>query len=216
MASSMIHFVIANRIMEQIDVKNKQRFILGSLVPDACSHEDGSYDTCHFWGQSSDGLLKGINWLLFKEKYSSKLQDDSIYLGYFCHLIEDAVWFYDIVDKYVRKYPRNIRGEYYAKGYRDYGRLNYILTRKYKLDVPSLVSYDIPFEEVPAKYIMPHLEDFLKFFSTEKCDEEEFELYNLDIIEKYIEKCMQLCVNEIALIQEGKIGFNPEYYYVNV
>ena len=70
MASNIIHYAISKRILEQIEVKDVERFLMGaSIVPDISVHEDGSYDQAHFSARTPDLSLKGIDWTLFEEKY---------------------------------------------------------------------------------------------------------------------------------------------------
>ena len=51
--------------------------------------------------------------------------------------MQDAVWFHDVVDKYVRVFEGEKKKECYQKGYRDYGRLNYLLQKKNPVKVPD-------------------------------------------------------------------------------
>lgn len=100
MASTLIHYAISIRILEKIHVKDKFLFLMGASVgPDASSHDDGSYDTAHFWERTEN--MKGINWLVFANEYQTNILSNDFLIGYYCHLIQDAVWFHDIVDKYV-------------------------------------------------------------------------------------------------------------------
>ncbi len=217
MASRMIHFVIAQNILKYIDLNDGARFIIGAIAPDACSHNDGSYDECHFTGRSLDGKYKGVNWNLFELKYGSELMSDSLYLGYFCHLIEDAVCLHDMADKYVRKYSSDIRSEYYSMGYRDYARLNKLLLLEYKLVTPEFTSLTIPVDEIQDKYIKNHFDGFINDFAIDiDCCKEDLELYHWELIEEYIGKCTELCVNEIEAMRKQGRRMNPEEYYVTV
>lgn len=55
MASTLIHYAISIRILEKIHVKDKFLFLMGASVgPDASSHDDGSYDTAHFWERTEN------------------------------------------------------------------------------------------------------------------------------------------------------------------
>jgi hypothetical protein len=47
MASAIIHYTIANILLNRIDIKDKNQFLVGvSLGPDASSHDDNSIDCC--------------------------------------------------------------------------------------------------------------------------------------------------------------------------
>ena len=42
-------------------MQNAVPFLLGAVLgPDASSHEDGTYETAHFWEKSEDKMRKGI------------------------------------------------------------------------------------------------------------------------------------------------------------
>ena len=98
MASRMLHYTIALELMKHMNIKDKNRFGVGVLLPDASSHKDGSYNSAHFYDEwQMDVLYKGVNWKRFVAKYSDRLWTDDLYLGYLSHLIMDAIWFHDIV-----------------------------------------------------------------------------------------------------------------------
>lgn len=215
MASTLIHYVISKRICEKIDVEDPERFLFGaSIVPDASSHDDGTYDQAHFQGWSVDRSKKGIDWSLFEQRYCDDFDKDSIYLGYWCHLVQDSRWFHDIVNQYVRIYPREIRKEYYQKGYNDYVKLNYLLTKEYNLDIPSFSRLDVPIEEVREGLIQVRLKAFYEQFNTVVCRDRDLELYKWNIIVSYIDQCTEFCIHEIEEMKKGGTRMNPSSYFV--
>lgn len=215
MASTMIHYAISKRICKEIDVGDQERFLFGAtIVPDASSHEDGSYNQAHFVGWSDDCLKKGMNWSVFEQRYCDEFDKDSIYLGYWCHLIQDAIWFHDILDKYVRIHPREIRKAYLQKGYDDYVRLNYLLTREYQLESPSFSRLDVPMKEVREDMILTKLDVFYKQFRPGVCMKSDLKIYQWDMVEDYCEKCLELCVQEIEARKSGGTRIDPSIFYV--
>ena len=215
MASNIIHYAIAKRISEQIKVEDSERFLFGaSVVPDFSSHEDGSYDKAHFQGWSVDHLRKGIDWNAFEQRYRDNFDMDSIYLGYWCHLVQDAIWFHDIVDKCVRIYPKDIRKNYIQKGYRDYIRLNYLLSKEYTLEVPSFSQLNIPVKEVREDIVQTKLNAFYEQFVFVECVKDDLELYNWDMIKNYIDKCTELCICEIEAMKNDNVRIKPSIFYV--
>ena len=215
MASTIIHYAISKRISENIDVKDRERFLFGAtIVPDASSHEDGSYDQAHCQSWSSDCLKKGIDWNLFEQRYCDDFDTDSIYLGYWCHLVQDSMWFHDIVDKHVRIYPREIRNKYYQKGYADYIKLNYLISKEYNLEIPSFSRLNIPIKEVKADVIQTRLNGFYEQFNSVECTKNDLELYKWNIIANYIDKCFEFCIQEIDAMKNGGIRVKPSVYYV--
>lgn len=215
MASNMIHYVISKKILERIEVEDSERFLFGaSIVPDVSIHEDGSYDKAHFQGWSIDYLKKGIDWNLFEQQYYNSFDIDSIYLGYWCHLVQDAIWFHDIVDKYIRIYPQDIRKNYYQKGYSDYKRLNYLLFKEYHLVVPSFSQQDIPVKEVRKDLVQTKLDTFYEQFNFAECTKNDLIVYTWDVVIKYIEKCVEFCVYEIEARKNNGVRSNPSRFFV--
>jgi len=215
MASSIIHYTISKKILEHIPIHNADRFLLGaSIAPDASSHEDGSYDKSHFWERFANEPLTGINWDNFVNEYREDFWKDDVYLGYYCHLIQDAVWFHDIVDKYIRIYPKDIKALKHQMGYRDYKRLNYLLIKEYNLLPFKNVNLQIPIKEVTEARIIKSFETFEQWFQAEKCTKTDLELYSWDIIDDYINKSVSVCVSQIEALKNGVKGSDPKDYYV--
>lgn len=213
MASSMIHYIIANKIMKEYKVDNENRFLLGAtLAPDASSHEDGSYNIAHFLNLKGD--RKGIDWWLFEKKYGDKILPDSFYLGYWCHLIQDAIWFHDIVNKFVRIYEGEAKKACYEKGYRDYTRLNYLLRQEYEVNFPQFV-LDIPaVDEISIPLLDELYLNFKNHFSSPVCRHTELEIYKWDIITEFIDFTTQFCIREIEALRNGNTRVEPERNFV--
>lgn len=214
MASNIIHYAITSLVAERMSVKDKTLFLSGATVgPDASSHDDGSYDTSHFWEWTDDDK-KGINWMTFAKEYEEGIFENDFILGYFCHLIQDAVWFHDIVDEHVRCYDGEERRAAYKKGYRDYDRLNFLLREKYKLSQLERADFEIPVKEITKEKYEDILKLFENSFLTEPSSADELEMYMLEIIVPYIEKCADICVSEIEALKEGKKGISPLSLFV--
>lgn len=215
MASTIIHYAISKRIAEKIAVKDQERFLFGAtIVPDASSHEDGSYDQAHCQNWSADRLKKGIDWTMFEKRYCDDFNGDSIYLGYWCHLVQDSMWFHDIVDKHVRIYPREIRNTYYQKGYADYIKLNYLIPKEYNLEMPSFLRLNVPFKEVKEELIQTRVNGFYEQFHSVECTKADLELYKWNTITDYIDRCTDFCVQEIDAMQNGRGRVIPSVYFV--
>ena len=130
MASSMIHYVISRKVAEHFDIKDLNSFLFGAvIVPDCGSHEDSSYDFFHFKDVLTEKGIKGFNHVQLSHKYSEHMSED-FFSGYFCHVMQDNIWFHDIVNPNVRIYPSDVKAEKYKTVYRDYYRLNYILQKE--------------------------------------------------------------------------------------
>ena len=215
MASGMIHYVISKKVAVLAKIEDVERFLLGAVVaPDASSHAEGSYDKAHFQGWSQDKSRKGIDFNRFADKYGDRFEADAFYLGYWCHLLEDAIWVHDVVDKYVRVYTGEVKKAYYQKGYKDYERLNYLLLKEYGLQSLEFTGREVPVEEVRLDLMESVIESVKGYFVAESCKKEELELYTWEVITSYIDKCVQVCAEEIEKWKTGKENRQAEQYYV--
>ena len=77
MASSMIHYIVAHLIADQLEVKNLNMFLLGVVIaPDTGNKEDGSYCKLHYMDIRGDIALKGFNWISFADEHKDAMEED--------------------------------------------------------------------------------------------------------------------------------------------
>lgn len=215
MASRMLHYTIALEIMRSMEIKDRNRFLVGVLLPDASSHQDDSYDRAHFRDEvEQEVVYKGVNWKRFLQKYEDKVWTDDLYLGYLCHLIMDAIWFHDMAVKYVRIYPYPERTNMYQKGYKDFDKLNVILRKKYNLSNPELKVEGITIEEVRQELLSNVYGGFAADFVMEgEWSTEDLELYPYEALNEYIEKCKTVCSGEVKALKEKREFVAPLQFY---
>ncbi|GAA0462237.1 hypothetical protein GCM10008935_17200 [Alkalibacillus silvisoli] len=84
MGSRIMHLIIANRILKEIQVKDSTSFLLGGIAPDAVSPKDDS----HFYIGDQSAFTRAIDYEGFLTKYHA-LSDYNYILGYYTHLIAD-------------------------------------------------------------------------------------------------------------------------------
>lgn len=220
MASRMLHYVMASELLQELEIKDRNRFLVGALLPDASAHPDGSYNVAHFYWEEQffeaqrQVLYKGVNWRHFAEKYGDKLWTDDMCLGYLCHLIMDAVWFHDVADKYVRIYEYPERRNVYQKGYEDFNKLNVILRREYGLSSPKLRVENIFIEEVCPELMPMVFGGFEQDFAMEgDWKPVDLELYPYDVLQAYMEKCKRICLGEIEALKRGEVFVECEQFF---
>lgn len=195
MASRMLHYVIANEIGRRVFIDDMDRFVIGSLLPDASRHEDGSYNIAHFRDK------RGINCALFERKYEKEILKDSLYLGYLCHLIADMIWYKRITDKYVRIYPKKERITYIQKGYEDFRKLNSLLVDEYSISCPILKLPEIEVEEIMQEMVEEVIEAFKEDFKSGKnYDNYDFSVYPYDDVKAFVTETIEVCVKEISAV----------------
>lgn len=217
MPSRMIHYLIAEKVAEQVEIKNKNRFKIGSLCPDMSLHTDDSKHQTHYFEIHGD--KKGGNWLRFAKEYGYRMKQDDLYLGILCHLITDMVWFYEIMDTQIRSQvkTKEERHAKYLKGYDDFHKLNYILREEFDLRYELKEDRDIEFTGIRSETYDDVFDGLFKdFFFEPKAEKKELTIYTYDITIKCIELCITECVAAIKAFRKGKELRNPETYFVPV
>lgn len=216
MPSSIIHYAIASEIAKKVPLSDRNMFFIGNAIgPDASSHDDGTYKIAHFTETLADKSLKGVNWNAFRNEYKNLLPNDSFCLGYFCHLIQDAIWYHDFMDERVRIYPKEMRKTIIMqKVYKDYNRLNYLLIKDFSLSPLSAVFTDSPVKEITLERLNESIAYFSEWFKTEECSPSDLEMITDDIISAYIEKGTQICIFEIEAIKNNVFDCNPIDFFV--
>lgn len=137
MASWMIHFRIADGIIDSIKAVDAEKFIVGNIAPD-CGElsEDGkSYKPLKYithW-QNPQNKKESL-----KEEFFSRYLSDtyinsekSFYLGYYIHLITDILWkkhiYIPTKEKYLSSF--NTESELNSKIKADWGDLDHLFLR---------------------------------------------------------------------------------------
>ncbi len=217
MPSRMIHYFVAEKVAEQVEIKNMNRFKIGSLCPDMSFHEDGSKKTTHFLEFHGD--KKGSNWLTFVESYGDRIKQDELYLGILSHLITDMVWFHEIMETQIRvkTNSKEERLAMYQKGYDDFHRLNYILRNEFELVYHLEEDRNLELEGIRLELYEEVMQGLYRdFFVDPKAQKEELEIYTYDISLECIELCIKECVTAIKAFRSGKELIPPEKYYVPI
>ena len=217
MPSRMIHYLIAEKVAEQVKIKDCNRFKIGSLCPDMSLHTDDSKHQTHY--VEIHGEKKGGNWLRFAKEYKEQMKQDDLYLGILSHLITDMIWFHEIMETQIRSQvkTKEERQAKYNQGYVDFHKLNYLLREEYDL------RYELKEDRnIDLVGIHPELYDdvfdglFKDFFFEPRAEKKELTIYSYDITIKCIELCITECVAAIKAFRKGKELLNPETYFVPV
>ncbi len=100
MPSWITHLVTANEISKKLDVKDKNSFLFGNIMPDILNnyivketHMHKCYEETHF---AEDALINGIECKFpspnrFLKEYKNKMKNP-IVLGCYTHLLADYYW----------------------------------------------------------------------------------------------------------------------------
>ncbi len=217
MPSRMIHYLVAEKVAEKIPIRDRNRFKIGSLCPDMSSRENGSKHVTHF--QEVAGEIKGANWAGVVEKHGTDMREDDLYLGVFCHILTDAIWFHDIMEPQVRSRAKSYeeREAGYRQGYLDFHRLNYILPRVYGLRYELTEDRNIVLEGVQQElFDMVFHGMYQDFFEKPEASPEELTIYPYEMAIACIERCIDACVKKLTAFREGKSLGDAREFYVPV
>lgn len=185
MASRIMHISIATKVCAKLEL-DKNRFLLGSIAPDAHLPSKQFKMISHFAnkGNGPDGRA-------FLDKYINCL-NDSFYLGYYCHLVADKLWF----GKYYTNYSKSHRNHY-----RDYDRLTRILIKYYKLENNVSFFDDFSIQEIDKGVFRGIFNELKNDFSFDKeMAADHLEIFKIEDIKYYIKEATELSVNRIKVI----------------
>lgn len=209
MASRIIHLAIANEIAKEIEIEDMNRFRLGSILPDAYAKGLGT-STSHLKTKINNNTQNTYRLAWFREQYKNEMQQDSLYLGYYMHLIQDILFRHFVYDDY--KWDPVPEGNV-QRLHNDYGLINTYVIDKYnvsdKLDIPSDMNgnalieiYPFDLEQLKINFIgdfQTRYEGKIFFFTEKMADE-------------YIEKATKMCVAEIEAIRKAGYIIDEEKY----
>lgn len=91
MASRIVHLAIANEIIKVHPLPEPERFLFGSLLPDACADK-----SAHCRKYLCNEQLKTHDLTGFRRSFGDRLERDSLYLGYYLHLLQDILFRYEM------------------------------------------------------------------------------------------------------------------------
>ncbi len=211
MASRIMHISICMEILKKLNFIDEERFIIGTLLPDAISREnvlhDEIYSKTHFKKVDEKTNSKYYDFSGFFSRYTDKILQDDLYLGYYLHILQDAIFRKFIyIDNHLIKQRKKL--DFTEKLYADYDILNKYLIKKYDMNFDINTFDGVSYNGIDEIYNfdISVIKDGLKgdFENIEKCLHSKFSYLNESMILEYILKCMDICVNEILNIKNGK------------
>ena len=91
MAQRTIHLQIGTYIADRMDLTDRNRFLLGNILPDAYVDRKDR-EVTHFKRQPGGTGPIHFDFKDFRERFSRQIMEDDLYLGYYLHLFEDVVY----------------------------------------------------------------------------------------------------------------------------
>ena len=126
MAQRTIHYLFGERILREVSLRDPERFLLGTLLPDAI--DTAQRDTTHYKVRTADRVY--YDFARFREEFAHEMIHDELYLGYYLHLVEDALYRMFV---YAPRFRMPKTTEEVAILHRDYHILNADIVKKYDL-----------------------------------------------------------------------------------
>lgn len=209
MASRCIHLAIANDIANKIDIKDLPLFYVGTVLPDAYSLGVNTANS-HLKTKICDGTKITYRLTYFHETYGDKMRKDSLYLGYYMHLIQDLLYRQFVYDDY--KWNPKLDGNV-ERLHNDYRLLNTYVIEKYNISSKLDISYDIKKEMLFDIYpfdLKQLINDFQEDFVPYKIGKAFF--FTTDMADEYIERAAEKCIMEIKELQKGKRFIDEKDY----
>lgn len=204
MASRVMHFAVASQLEKVLPIKDRNRFYLGHILPDAVLSADKKKVNSHFIEIFDDGRKKHFDFYGFYDRYKNEILSDDLYLGYYFHLIEDNMFrvliYYELGLLSRRGEPALL-----DELYRDYHILNGIVTEKYALENTLYVPSDFSEERINEIYPF-EIEEFISDMNTdfgEKCGGHP-KLITARRLDKYISGCVNICSAEYDPLKCGR------------
>ena len=207
MAQRTIHYLFAEMISRNVELKDKPRFLLGSILPDAYV-DVKDRDTTHFMIRGEDGNY--FDFHAFLGKYYELIQKDDLYLGYYMHLVEDA-FYRDIFHNKYKQRPRSM--EDVKRLHKDYHILNAYIVKKYGLKNTLKQTYALE-KEVFHEIAAFRVEDFLDELEEDFHENVLGETFYIteSMVDEFIERYLPLALKEMRSIQTGKSCLHIEDY----
>lgn len=204
MGSRIMHFALGKVLAERLSVEDKNGFIIGSILPDALPPGVKQVRNSHFISVFDNGHYKWFDSLAFYDRYASEISSDTIYLGYYFHLIADNIYrqtVYNDMGLMSRRGEESLNSELYE----DYYTLNRFIIAEYGLDKSITVPERLADTRLNKDFGF-QLEQLLADICSDIDTPTEGVLhhFSMDIIRSFIEKSAEICERELAAIQCGK------------
>ena len=204
MAQRTIHYVLGELLLRECPERDRKRFLLGSILPDAYSARE-ERKLAHFTDRSTPGLMF-FDFDAFRQRFGGQMAADDLYLGYYMHLVED---------NYYRLFFRERVGvgidgmapETVERLHRDYTLLNAYIVENY--GIRNEIERPPDFESEPINAIARFdLDRFLTDFAEDFTRQTEGKTRYLTepMLDEFLERHLPLLLRELRAVRAGGRG----------
>ena len=202
MSSRIVHPAIAGEINKIHPLPEPERFSLGSILPDACPDKKA-----HYRKLLAEGTRRTLDLSGFRGLYGDRLLSDSLYLGYYLHLLQDILFRNEIYEV-VGFDPR-------PAGNIPQLHLDYRLTNRYvinKYGLTNLVRVPAGLEAEPLWQewqfaLTPFLEELARDFRDTPRGTPKY--FTEAVADRLIHRSVRLCLQELEALR-NETGFFDE------
>ena len=208
-AQRTVHYLFGEFFSKQIRLKDKHRFLLGSILPDAYA-DPHDRDITHYKVKTDSHTY--FNFSGFKEQYCELILKDDLYLGYYMHLVEDAFYRQFI---YSSGFKTPSSQEEVAVLHNDYHILNSYIVSKY--NIQNTLEKVIDLEKEPLNKIADFkFNEFINEMSNDFTEKITGETYFIteSMVDEFIDKYVPVGLKELQHIQKGEFTLQAlDYAY---
>lgn len=210
MAQRTIHILFATLLSDKLELFDKNRFLIGSLLPDAYKIATNR-KISHFIKYISDENCLYFDFHDFLEQFQNKVIDDDLYLGYYAHLVEDAFYRYFLY--YEKHFIEKIKSYELNILHNDYHILNSYIAKKYAL--PSHLELPKAFEDELlngiTEFDIPQIVSDYENDVVELCNGKTV-LLTEAMLDEFILKYIDILAEELHSVRNGRSKLNTLDY----
>lgn len=212
MAGTVTHLVIADMLLDFLDIKNPSLFYCGNLAPDAVMARENYVREMKKHTHFKDGIptnnlhmkenfeLYRSRLKLFADRFLIKNSESyELYLGYVTHMLADEVFILELRDRHVRELIKRGFNPYDVEYFKNFGHdvdLNdWRLVREYefKFSMPDILLKESGYEiedYVTNEELIKSKEYIIKKNFRDSHEEEKTTVLSFEENEEYIRKAV--------------------------
>ena len=205
MASRIIHLAIAHEIIRAHPLPEPERFFLGSILPDACPDKQA-----HYKKLLDGGARKTHNLTGFRVAWGERLRTDTLYLGYYLHLLQDVLYRYEMFEV-IDFDPRP--AENIPRLHLDYQRTNRYVIDKYGLTNQIRVPTGLEAEPLWREWnfvLDPFLEELAQDYIASPKGKTKF--FTEALADSLISRSVRACLQELEALDRGAGYFDEDSF----
>ncbi len=199
MASRLIHLAVADAILRDFDIENPMRFRLGSILPDA-KNDSALRAAPHYQIIMPSGLIT-YELSRFRLEFGEKMKADSLYLGYYLHLVQDMVYrrFMYALPEWDARIPENVR-----RLHSDYRKINRYIIESRAVENGITAPLDFESEAINLCFDFD-IATFLRELENDfvQMEDGEYHHFTPQMADAFLEKAIEACRREMLALRDG-------------